>query len=56
MVLSTLDTVWQHDVGQELIGCATKPLPVHKFIKIARKLVLMAATHPLELDLHTIPI
>ena len=46
----------QHDVGQKLICCATIPFPVHEFIKIARKLVLMAATYSLELDFDSIPV
>ena len=46
----------KHDVGQKLISCATKPFSVHKLIKVARKLVLMVAMHPLELDFNTIPV
>ena len=34
----------------------TKPFSVHEFVKVARKLVLMAATHPLKFDFDTIPI
>ena len=46
----------QHDVGQELICCATIPFPVHELVKVARKLVLMAATHSFELDFDSIPV
>ena len=30
--------------------------PAHKLVKVARKLVLMAATHSLELDFDLIPV
>jgi hypothetical protein len=43
----------KHDVGQKLIHCAIIPFSVHELVKVAPKLVLMAATHPLE---YSIPV
>ena len=46
----------KHAVGQKLISCATISFLVHEIIKVVRKLVLMAAMHPLELDFDSIPV
>ena len=45
-----------HYVLQSVPCCVTEPLPPHVLVQITRELMLVAASHPLELRLHPRPV